>query len=855
MPTGPQLRNVASRLRFISGRRGKLSRARLVLAAMIVALLGASARSQTIGPSLVVQPTAAVHTVAGTGKQGYNGDHGAATSAAITAPTSVVSDSDGNLYFADRDNHVIRKIDTAGVITTVAGAGLQGFGGDGGPATSALLDTPSGVAVDEAKNLYISDTRNQRVRMVSAAGIISTIAGNGTAGFCGDGGPAINACLYNPRGISVDTSANVYVADSGNNCIRLISNGKILTVAGSPTQGTAGDGGAATSAQLNHPLGVTINSNGKLFIADSSNQRIRTVSAGVISALAGTGVVGDSGDGGPAISAMLALPTAIREDPLGNMVLADTNNNRIREIADDGNILSVSGADFEGPPLGTVPASAVFDSPMDVLPTATGFYVADTDNRLIRRVELSALNFQKRPAGTVSAGLPITLGSNGTTAVTVSQIGFVGSGFKIISGGSCPLTLPFTIAPGTSCIVLVAFAPDSATSFAGKAELMDNDPESPQIVMLAGIGILNPLTLQLSSEPAHPIYGDPIKLVATLTPNPATTAPAPTGNVKFSDSSSASASLVLAPLANSSAMITPPRLDAGTHPVSAAYSGNTLYSPASASADVVVGKATPTISLVSSPNPVETGFPLELSASVESPISVPTGSINFLDGSNVVASVPLDKSGDAAFTIAQYTAGTHAIKAAYSGDNNFSAVSSAQLASGPSTFTLAVSPITSKGNTGTATVTVTPVNGFTQPVTLTCSALPPNSNCNFAPATVKLAGGKPGTAVLTLNSQGECSGGGSPATETAGDLTVPGILFLLLFGIRRKKFAVLLPAILLMVAAAAFTSGCSGYKHACFTTQGTYTINVVGTAKVSSTKITNTAKVNFSVNSDGSLGN
>jgi hypothetical protein len=373
--------------------------------------------------------------------------------------------------------------------------------------------------------------------------------------------------------------------------------------------------------------------------------------------------------------------------------------------------------------------------------------------------------------------------------------------------------------------------------------------------MLAGIGILNPLTLQLSSEPAHPIYGDPIKLVATLIPNPATTAPAPTGNVKFIDSSSASASLVLAPLANSSAMITPPRLDAGTHPVSAAYSGNALYSPASASADVVVGKATPTISLVSSPNPVETGFPLELSASVESPISVPTGSVNFLDGSNVVASVPLDKSGDAAFTIAQYTAGTHAIKAAYSGDNNFNAVSSAQLASGPSTFTLAVSPITSKGNTGTATVTVTPVNGFTQAVTLTCSALPPNSNCNFAPATVKLAGGKPGTAVLTLNSQGECSGGGSPATETAGDLTVPGILFLLLFGIRRKKFAVLLPAILLMVAAAAFTSGCSGYKHACFTTQGTYTINVIGTAKVSSTKITNTAKVNFSVNSDGSLGN
>jgi Big-like domain-containing protein/NHL repeat-containing protein len=852
MPAGSLLQRTSHGLRIICRSRGL---ARIIFVSAVSVLVAASARSQNAGPSLVVQPTAAVHTVAGTGKEGYNGDHGAATSAAITAPTALVSDTDGNLYFADRDNHVIRKIDTAGVITTVAGAGLQGFGGDGGPATSALLDTPSGVAVDEAKNLYISDTRNQRVRMVSAAGVITTLAGNGTAGFCGDGGPAVNACLYNPRGISVDTSENVYVADSGNNCIRLISNGKISTVAGSPTQGMGGDGGAATSAQLNHPLGVTIASNGKLFIADSSNQRIRTVSAGVISALAGTGVVGDLGDGGPAISALLALPGAIREDPLGNMVVADTNNNRLREIAYDGNILSISGANLEGPPLGTVPASAVFDSPMDVLPTSTGFYVADTDNRLIRRVQLSALDFQRRPAGTVSAGLPITLGSNGTTPVTVSQITLAGGGFRMIPGGSCPLTLPFNIVPGTSCIVLVAFAPGSATNFAGKVELMDNDPESPQIVMLAGVGILNPLTLQLSYEPAHPIYGDPINLVATLTPKPATTAPTPIGNVKFSDSSSASASQVLAPLTSGSATMMPPCLDAGTHSVSAAYGGSALYTPASASVDVVVGKATPTISLVSSPNPVETGFPLELSASVQSPISVPTGTVNFLDGGNIVASVPLDKSGDAAFTISQYTAGTHAIKAAYTGDNNFNAVTSAQLASGPSTFTLSVSQLTSNGNTGTATVTVTPVNGFTQPVTLTCASLPANSNCNFAPATVKLANGKPATAVLTLNSQGLCSGGGSPATETAGSLTLPGILFLLLFGIRRKKFAVLLPAILLMATVAAFTSGCSGFKHACFTTQGTYTINVVGTAKVSSTKITNTAKVNFSVNSDGSLGN
>ena len=244
--------------------------------------------------------------VAGNGTQGYSGDNGPATNAQLNGPAGVAVDSAGNLYIADPGNNRIRKVSN-GVITTVAGNGTPGFSGDNGPATSAQLYWPRGLAVDSAGNLYIADTANNRIRKISN-GVIATVAGNGTEGFSGDNGPATSAQLYLPYSIAVDSAGNLYIADPENNRIRKVANGVIVTMAGSWTRGFSGDNGPASGAELNGPTGVAVDSAGNLYIADSGNNCIRKVSNGVIATVAGNGTQGISGDNGPATSAQLNHP-------------------------------------------------------------------------------------------------------------------------------------------------------------------------------------------------------------------------------------------------------------------------------------------------------------------------------------------------------------------------------------------------------------------------------------------------------------------------------------------------------------------------------------------------------------------
>ncbi len=253
-------------------------------------------------------------------------------------------DSAGNLFIGDSTfNHRIRRVDAAtGIITTVAGTGPTGFGaggfsGDGGPATSARLANPVGVAVDSGGHLFIGDTNNNRIRRVDAAtGIITTVAGTGSFGFGGDGGPATNARLAFPRGVAVDNAGNLFIADQNNQRIRRVdtATGIITTVAGTGSFGTSGDGGPATNARLANPVGGAVDSGGHLFIADLSSNRIRRVDAatGIITTVAGTGSFGFSGDGGPPTSARLAFPTGVAVDNAGNLFIADSFNNRIRRV-------------------------------------------------------------------------------------------------------------------------------------------------------------------------------------------------------------------------------------------------------------------------------------------------------------------------------------------------------------------------------------------------------------------------------------------------------------------------------------------------------------------------------------------
>jgi len=280
-----------------------------------------------------------IRTVAGNGMDGYLGNGGLATSAKIDRPNGVAVDDSDNIYIADDDNEDIRKVYAAtGIIETVAGLGpgTAGYGGDGGPATLAHLDGTYGVAVDSAHNIYICDYNNNRVRKVTAStGIINTIAGTGVPGYNGDGIAATSAEVYNPYGIAVDKSGNVFIGDRSNNRVRKIdTQGIIHTLAGNGTGAYNGDGVAATSAELNSPLGVAVDAAGNVYIADESNDRIRKIVAttGLIETLAGTGTPGYNGDSIPATTAEINNPCGVAVNAAGNVYFCEYSSNRVREI-------------------------------------------------------------------------------------------------------------------------------------------------------------------------------------------------------------------------------------------------------------------------------------------------------------------------------------------------------------------------------------------------------------------------------------------------------------------------------------------------------------------------------------------
>jgi sugar lactone lactonase YvrE len=277
--------------------------------------------------------------VVGTGFSGYSGDGGPATNAAMNIPAGLAFDKQGNLYIADRANHRVRKVDTKGIITTVAGNGTEGFSGDGGPATQASLDLPSGLAVDDKGNLYISDRSNNRVRMVNSKGIIKTVAGNGKDGYHGDNMPALKATLDKPFGIAIDKDNNLYIADRGNNRIRKVDgSGLISTVAGDGGFYFIGDNGPAYRASIAGPTGVAVDDKGNIYIADRSNNRIRMVDKlGMIRTVMGTGQRDYNGDSELARETNLHLPFGVVLDKNGDLLVIDRSHYRIRKLLMKGN--------------------------------------------------------------------------------------------------------------------------------------------------------------------------------------------------------------------------------------------------------------------------------------------------------------------------------------------------------------------------------------------------------------------------------------------------------------------------------------------------------------------------------------
>jgi sugar lactone lactonase YvrE len=301
-----------------------------------------------------VSPCGIIGTVAGNSTPGFSGDGGAATTAQLNTPLGVAFDKSGNMYINDRLNYRIRKVDAiTGIITTFAGNGVSGFSGDGGPATDASINGVPGVACDTFGNLFISDHSNNRIRKVNEFGIISTYAGTGISGYTGDLGPASNAQISLPLGITCDRAGNVYFVDGGSVGVRKVDKitGIISTVAGSGITGFSGDGGLATLAKFYNPVAVTTDGNDNVYVADKGNQRVRKIDfSGIITTVAGTGVAAYNGDGGLATAADLFNPEGVACNSAGNLFIADFANHRLRkvifELDDTMSIHIISGSSY-----------------------------------------------------------------------------------------------------------------------------------------------------------------------------------------------------------------------------------------------------------------------------------------------------------------------------------------------------------------------------------------------------------------------------------------------------------------------------------------------------------------------------
>jgi uncharacterized protein (TIGR03437 family) len=378
-----------------------------------------------------IGPDGVITTVAGNGNRGSSGDGGAATSAQLLTPRNVAVDAAGNLYFSEFEGHRVRKVTPDGRISTVAGTGVAGFRGDGGSAVNAQLAFPAGLAVDRLGALYIADSQNQRVRKILAGGVISTVvggspstalltplalavdvagnlyvadtsnivrcytaagrwtnvAGTGQPGFSGDGGPPAAAQLTVAHDLAVDLNGALYIADGVR--IRKVGNGKIQTVAGDGYVHAIGDGGLATDAMLSQPFAIVLNGAGSLYIADTGTQRVRQVlPTGVIQTLAGTGTAGSATDNTAASAAALNSPMGVALDAAGDVLIADTGNQRIRQVGADGHIRNLVGTGVGGVgPEGMPPAQTPLDGPRGVCTGRGGaWFVADTANHRVLQV-------------------------------------------------------------------------------------------------------------------------------------------------------------------------------------------------------------------------------------------------------------------------------------------------------------------------------------------------------------------------------------------------------------------------------------------------------------------------------------
>jgi sugar lactone lactonase YvrE len=520
-------------------------------------------------------------------------------------PTGVAYDAAGNLYFVDTNRHQVFESTLGGQLLTVAGSGVQGFSGDGGAATAAALNGPQGVAIGPDGTLYIADTGNQRIRMVSTGGTISTFAGTGTAGYGGDNGPAAAAAFNHPTALAIDSTGALLLCDTGNHRIRRIAAGTVTIVAGTGVQGFSGDGGAATAAQLDTPSGLAVAADGRLFVADTHNHRVRVIAAGgTISTFAGTGVAGYAGDGGPATSALLARPQGLYMTTAA-LLIADSNNQRIRSVNAQGTIATLAGNGEQGSSSdGAVATGISLDTPRTVTQSSFAAPVfADAGNRLVR--ELVANGNLYLPAGlqpnrTSSVALTAVAGATyGQPVATASVTGSAGTPQGVVQlydGAS--LVTQTSLNAGVASFASATLSAGTHTLSA--AYLGDGvNPAATSAAASTAIAKAASITTEPSS-PQTGYAGLPLTLTASVAP---ATLGTPTGVVTFTEGATTVATGTLNAGAATGIYLAP---SAGSHAIVANYSGDPNFNPSTSAAVTTTVGAMPDFTLASSGSATQT---------------------------------------------------------------------------------------------------------------------------------------------------------------------------------------------------------------------------------------------------------
>jgi sugar lactone lactonase YvrE len=584
-------------------------------------------------------------TVVGDGAAGYEGDGGPASASELDEPVGMCLDAEGDLFTADFGNNVVREVVKAtGDIITVAGNGIAGYSGDGGPATAAELNGPNDVLVDASGNLFISDYFSNRIREVfKATGVIITVAGNGTAGFSGNNGPATAAELFNPHGLAIDAAGDLFLADSINAEIREVvkATGDIIAAAGDGTSGYGGDGGLATSAELDYPIDVALDPAGDLFISDFFNDRIREVvkATGDIITVAGNGTAGFSGDGGPATSAELDHPVGIALDSAGDLFIADNGNDRVREVVEaTGDIVTVAGSGAIGYSGDGGPAiSAELDNPQRLVVDPEGdLFISDSYNNVIREVTQSVtVTISTTARLTPIISWPDPLAIIYGTAIGGTQLDATAS----YGGSTVAGTFYYSVESGTilEAGILTLFVTFEPT------DTVDYQPVSTQITL-----VVDPLRPTITwPNPAAITTGTAlgaIQLDATASV-PGTFTYSPAAGTVLSGGLSQTLSVTFTPL------------DATDYAIATdTVSINVL----------IVTSTSVSVSSLSAP----LHHPLTLTATVSAPAGspIPVGSVTFFDGTTPIGSGMLNASGKVSLVVSTLGLGQHAITATYAGN-------------------------------------------------------------------------------------------------------------------------------------------------------------------------------------------